>query len=137
MNNSLKITDESKIKIPSHVKNANYKILIGSQSFIQSNGGNTVPATFALYQNYPNPFNPTTTIRYSIPALTPSLSHGEKVIIKLYDLLGNEVKAILNEVKSPGNYEIELDASEFASGVYVYKMHAGSFTESRKMMLLR
>lgn len=137
LNNSLKITDESNIKIPSHVKSTNYGLLIGNQSFIQSNGGNTVPTQFTLFQNYPNPFNPTTTIRYSIPALTPSISLGARVIIKLYDLLGNEVKTILNEVKSPGNYEVELDASEFASGVYVYKMHAGSFTESRKMMLLR
>jgi hypothetical protein len=136
LNNSLKISDDAKIKIPAHVRNTTFKLLIGIQSFIQSNGGNTVPTQFALYQNYPNPFNPTTTIRYAIPLLRGD-ERGVFVTLKLYDLLGNEVKTLLNEQKSPGNYELELNAKDIASGVYLYKLRAGSFTQSKKMILLR
>jgi hypothetical protein len=136
LNNSFKVSDDSKFTIPSHVKNTNFRLLIGSQSFIQSNGGNTAPASFTLYQNYPNPFNPTTTIRYAIPLLRGD-ERGVFVTLKLYDLLGSEVRTILNEYQFSGNYEIEFDASGLASGVYIYKMQAGSFTDSRKMILLR
>ncbi len=62
---------------------------------------------------------------------------GVFVTLKLYDLLGSEVMTLMNEEKSPGNYEIEINVSELASGVYIYKMQGGSFTESKKMILLR
>jgi photosystem II stability/assembly factor-like uncharacterized protein len=89
-----------------------------------------IPANYVLYQNYPNPFNPSTKIRYQ-------LSDESKVVIKLYDILGNEVSTLVNEVKQPGVYEVELNAQNLASGTYIYRLVSGGFTETRKMVLLR
>ncbi|MDZ7766259.1 MAG: T9SS type A sorting domain-containing protein [Melioribacteraceae bacterium] len=72
---------------------------------------------FSLSQNYPNPFNPTTSIKYQV-------SSSEKVILKVYDILGREIKTLVNEVKSPGSYEVQFDASQLASGVYFYRLTA-------------
>lgn len=130
LKNAIKLSSDSEIKIGANVKNNNYRLLIGTQQFIDANKASQAPTAFALYQNYPNPFNPTTIIRYSIPKLS-------SVSIKLFDLIGNEVMTLLNEEKSPGNYELELDASGIASGVYVYKLQAGSIIQSKKMILLR
>jgi hypothetical protein len=89
-----------------------------------------VPAEFSLAQNYPNPFNPSTRIKYSVPT--------EQVTeIKLYDVLGNEVMTLLNESKAPGYYEVEFNAASLPSGVYIYRMQSGSFTDSKKLMLLK
>ncbi len=90
----------------------------------------TPPAVFSLSQNYPNPFNPNTIIRYSIPI--PSY-----VTLKVYDILGKEIKTLLNEYKNAGTHEIEFDASNFPSGIYFYRMQAGSFTKTNKLVLLR
>lgn len=86
--------------------------------------------TFILHQNYPNPFNPLTTIRYSVP----KLSH---VSIKVYDVLGRKVATLVNEEKPIGNYEIQFNAKNIASGVYFYRMQAGSFVETKKIILLK
>lgn len=92
---------------------------------------------FKLEQNYPNPFNPRTIIKYTIPALTPSLSRVERVILKVYDVLGNEVAALVNEEKTIGSYEVEFDAVNLVSGIYYYQLRAGSFVETKKMILIR
>lgn len=89
-----------------------------------------VPNGFILSQNYPNPFNPSTTISFIIP-------HSSLVIVKVYDVLGREVRTLVNEEMKPGSYEVTWDATGFASGVYFYRLQAGSFTETRKLMLLR
>ena len=86
--------------------------------------------SFSLSQNYPNPFNPNTKIEYSIPMSGP-------IKLKVYDILGNEVATLVNEVKSPGNYTAEFDASAFASGVYIYTIRANDFIQSRKMILMK
>jgi len=91
---------------------------------------NNIPDNFELYQNYPNPFNPETTIEYSIP----KASH---VIITIFDLLGREVTKLINEEKQPGNYSFEFNAGKFASGVYFYRMQAGNFISTRKLVLLK
>ncbi len=88
------------------------------------------PEYYQLSQNYPNPFNPTTIIRYSIP-------EGNFVTIKLYDVLGNELKTLVKGYKPAGQYEIRIDGSELPSGVYFYRLEAGSFSETKKMILLR
>ncbi len=88
------------------------------------------PLEFSLSQNYPNPFNPATVIRYQLPAFS-------KVTLKVYDILGNEVTTLVNEQKSPGNYEVQWNASGFASGVYFYRLQTGEFTSVRKLILLR
>ena len=92
----------------------------------------------SLEQNYPNPFNPSTKIRYTIPALTPSLSQRERVIIRVYDVLGNEVITLVDEFKSAGSYEVEFSAKGgLASGIYFYQMRVNDFVSTKKMILVR
>lgn len=89
-----------------------------------------VPSNFSLSQNYPNPFNPTTTIKYQLPIT----GH---VTLKVYDLLGREVATLVNEEKTPGNYQVKFDGSNLSSGVYFYRMQAGDFTQTKKIVLLK
>ncbi|HVN49285.1 MAG TPA: T9SS type A sorting domain-containing protein, partial [Bacteroidota bacterium] len=91
-----------------------------------------IPTAFMLSQNYPNPFNPSTIIHYDIPAGT----HGT-VSIKVYDVLGREVATLVNETKNVGSYTVTFNASKLTSGVYLYRMQAGSFIQTRKLVLLR
>ena len=95
----------------------------------------TVPNAFYLGQNYPNPFNPTTKIRFSIPA-SVGTGHAPSVL-KVYDVLGREVRTLVNEELQPGNYERTIDAGGLASGVYFYRLHSGSFRETKRMLLLK
>jgi photosystem II stability/assembly factor-like uncharacterized protein len=88
------------------------------------------PSEFKLYQNYPNPFNPETTIRFEVP-------EKSKVELKVYDILGREVATLVNKAVHAGNYKISFNASGFASGVYFFRLQAGSFTNTKKMILLR
>ncbi len=85
---------------------------------------------FVLEQNYPNPFNPSTTIYYSIPELS-------FVTLKVYDVLGSEVITLVNEEKPVGTYEITWHATNLPSGVYFYRLQAGSFAETKKMVLMK
>ncbi|MCG6915369.1 T9SS type A sorting domain-containing protein [bacterium BMS3Abin03] len=86
--------------------------------------------TFQLKQNYPNPFNPSTKIEYQIPK-------SEFVSIKVYDLLGREIATLVNEKESAGNYEVEFDASDLSSGVYLYQMVAGNFSSTKKFIYMK
>ena len=93
---------------------------------------------FELEQNYPNPFNPSTTIRYSIPFVIASgTKQSQFVTLKIYEVLGNEVAALVNEEKQAGSYEVNFDASFLSSGIYFYKLQVGYYIETRKMVLLR
>ncbi len=85
---------------------------------------------FKLYQNYPNPFNPVTSIKFSI-------NNKQFVSLKVYDVLGNEVAVLLSEDLNSGNYIIDYNAGYLSSGVYLYKLQAGSYTETRKMILMK
>jgi hypothetical protein len=89
-----------------------------------------VPKTFALEQNYPNPFNPSTTIRFELP-------HGSQVSLKVYNTLGQEVATLVNETKPAGVYTVEFDAAGLSTGVYFCRLEAGSFVQTRKLVLLR
>ncbi len=89
-----------------------------------------IPNKFELSQNYPNPFNPSTRIKYQVAI-------NSQVSLKVYDVLGDEVATLVNEEKPAGSYEVEFDASHLSSGVYFYKLQAGSFVETRKIILLR
>lgn len=88
------------------------------------------PVTFALEQNYPNPFNPATTIKFSLP-------ERADVSLKVYDMLGREVAELINGVTEAGQHEVDFNATDLASGMYVYTIKAGEFTSSKKMMLLK
>lgn len=94
------------------------------------NDPNKIPSEFSLEQNYPNPFNPVTVIEYSIPK-------SAFVKIKVYDVSGREVKVLVNEQKSPGNYNITFTAEGLASGIYLYSIDAGDFKEVKKMSLVK
>ncbi len=91
---------------------------------------NKMPGTFGLNQNYPNPFNPSTVITFSIPK-------ASQVTLKIYDILGQEVKTLVNDSKMPGKYTISFNASSLSSGVYFYALRAGKYFQVKKMMLLK
>jgi hypothetical protein len=90
----------------------------------------SMPASFALYQNYPNPFNPSTIIKYELP-------HSSFVTLNVYNTLGQEVSTLVNENKAAGTYTVEFDGKKLASGVYFYRIQAGQFVQSRKMIVLK
>lgn len=89
-----------------------------------------IPKTYSLSQNYPNPFNPVTKINFEIP------KQGF-VNLQVYDILGREVKTLINEIKTAGRYSVDFNASEFASGVYFYKLVSNDFTDIKRMMLIK
>jgi len=89
-----------------------------------------IPTEYALYQNYPNPFNPSTTISYSVAELN-------FVTLKVYDVLGSEITTLINEEKPAGSYDVEFNASQYPSGIYFYRLQAGSFVETKKMVLMK
>jgi len=97
---------------------------------IDDQGSLLTPNSYNLAQNFPNPFNPTTTIQYSIP-------QRSNVTLKVYDVLGNEIAALVNEAKDRGVYSVNFDASQLASGIYLYRIQAGSFVETKKMILMK
>jgi len=90
----------------------------------------SIPKKFVLAQNYPNPFNPSTTISYSLPK-------DEYTTLIIYDVLGREVKSLVNDFQKAGTYRIHFTASELASGIYFYKLAAGNFISTKKMVLLK
>jgi hypothetical protein len=85
---------------------------------------------FVLYQNYPNPFNPVTTIKYYLP-------EQSKVSLKIFDILGREIKTLINSEQNTGSYEIKFDASALSSGIYLYELRTVSFIQTKKMILLK
>jgi hypothetical protein len=89
-----------------------------------------LPSVYSLSQNYPNPFNPTTKISFALPK-------AGNVRIVVYDLLGREIAVLVNEFKTTGNHSVDFDASNLASGVYLYRMESGTFTDSKKMLLIK
>ncbi len=89
-----------------------------------------VPDNFVLNMNYPNPFNPTTIISYSIP-------QASSVSLKVYNVLGQEVANLINNRQNAGNYQVEFDASNLTSGIYIYTLQSANFTQSRKMLLIK
>jgi carboxypeptidase T len=95
-----------------------------------SGNNNGIPFKYALEQNYPNPFNPGTMIKYQLP----KESH---VKITVFDILGKNVATLINEKKTAGFYEVQFDASKYATGLYLYKIEAGDFSEVKKMMLIK
>lgn len=89
-----------------------------------------IPKDYSLEQNYPNPFNPSTIISYQLPV-------SRQVSLKVYTLIGNEISTLVNEYQAAGRYDIEFNASSLPSGVYFYRLQAGNFVETKKMLLLK
>jgi aminopeptidase N len=108
----------------------NNNIVLKWASIIDVEEISNVITDFYLEQNYPNPFNPSTTIKYQISEIS-------FVTLKVYDVLGNEIGTIVNEEKPIGRYKIEFNATTLPSGIYFYRLQAGNFIETKKMILLR
>ncbi|MBE2217609.1 MAG: T9SS type A sorting domain-containing protein [Ignavibacteria bacterium] len=103
----------------------------GGGTFVEVTGSNTsVPANYSLHQNYPNPFNPETNITYNIP---------KKQFVKLavYDVAGREIGVLVDENKEPGSYSIHFSSTGLASGIYFYRLTAGSFSQTKKMSIIK
>jgi len=109
--------------------NNNYR-LPDSLTEIDGNSFALNPKNFYLFQNYPNPFNPITSIKYS-------LQKEGLASLKVYDVLGKEVATLVNEFKNTGSYAVSFNAESLSSGVYFYRLQAGSFVETKKMILLK
>ena len=92
--------------------------------------GQPLVIEYSLEQNYPNPFNPSTTINYQIPK-------DGFVTLKIYDVLGKEIKTLVNEEKTIGRYQVSFNATDLATGVYIYKIQVNDFVSTKKMILLK
>jgi hypothetical protein len=114
-------------QLQAHADNAlaMYQVISGVKQISSS-----VPEEFELLQNYPNPFNPVTHFEYAVP-------NRQLTVLKVYDVLGREVTTLVNEVKQPGMYTVQWDGSGLASGVYIYRLTAGSYTSTKKALLLK
>ena len=88
------------------------------------------PQRFQLFANYPNPFNPSTIIKYQVPQTS-------LVTLRVFDILGREIAFLVNEEKPAGTYSIQWNASNMSSGVYFYRLHAGYFIDTKRMILLK
>ncbi len=108
-----------------------------ADSIVVSVENNELLKTFYLSQNYPNPFNPVTKIKYEIPASLNPSKGGTLVQLVVYDILGREVAVLVNEEKQSGDYEIEFDGSSLSSGIYLYRLTAGEFSATKKLVLLK
>ncbi|MBI5474121.1 MAG: T9SS type A sorting domain-containing protein [Ignavibacteriae bacterium] len=109
----------------------NYWLTTGRDTIIvEVKEGPLLVDQFELGQNYPNPFNPSTNIRFTIKS-------SQFTILKVFDVLGREVASLVNEELNPGSYERVFDGSRFASGVYFYRLHSGSFTQTKKFVLAK
>ncbi|MBK7629959.1 MAG: T9SS type A sorting domain-containing protein [Ignavibacteriales bacterium] len=102
----------------------------GNPTAVKSELMENIPTIFSLEQNYPNPFNPSTKISWQSPV-------NLYQTLKVYDMLGNEVATLINEEKPAGIYEIDFNASQLSSGVYLYKLQAGEFKSTKKMILMK
>jgi len=111
--------------------------IIGEPVFLQETDIE-LPEEFILHQNYPNPFNPNTKIKFTIPNVIASeATQSQMVTLKVYDVLGNEVTTLVHEELPPGEYEVEFNANELSSGIYFYKLQAGGYIETKKMVLIK
>jgi hypothetical protein len=102
---------------------------------------NTISSNFELFQNYPNPFNASTKIKFDIPMDdpkgTPRFRGNDKVVLKVYDVMGREVETLVSEVKQAGYYSVDFNGSALASGVYFYRIVSGDFVMTKRMILLK
>ena len=108
-----------------------YDPVLDATNFVSvTNNNSTIPRIFRLGQNYPNPFNPTTNIQYSIAS-------RQFVELKIFNVLGQEIQTLVNAEKPAGNYQVEFNAANLPSGIYLYRIQAGSFNQVRKMILIK
>ena len=102
----------------------------GGNAVVDVESDNSVPAMYSLAQNYPNPFNPTTTIEYALP-------HAGYATLRIYNVLGEEVATLVEGEQAAGTFKTTWDASDLPSGVYFYRLTAGEYVQTRKMVLMK
>jgi hypothetical protein len=102
----------------------------GGITFVAGDNNAIQPNGFILHQNYPNPFNPSTKIEFTIPK-------SSLVNLTVYNVLGEEIETLVNETKASGNYEVNFNSVNLPSGIYFYKLQAGSFAQTKKMILMK
>lgn len=102
----------------------------GFPTTVAERANESLPEEFSLQQNYPNPFNPTTNLSFAVP-------HSSFVSLRVFDVLGREIATLVNERKAAGSYQVRFDGSHLASGVYLYRLQAGSFVAGKKMLIVR
>jgi len=129
-----------------YAQDINFDGTFGTPTGITQIGG-SVPAKFVLSQNYPNPFNPSTKIRFDVPStpqlrFPPFVQRGESeaggfVRLTIYDILGREIATLVNQQLQPGTYEVEWNAANNASGVYFYRLTAGNYSDTKRMVLMK
>ena len=124
------IAAEESLYVKALIENSVNWLLTGGMVSVNENQSVKVPTTFALHQNYPNPFNPKTKIKYEI-------AKNGFVNLKVFDVLGREIKTLVNENKNVGVYEIEFEANNLNSGIYFYKLTTNNFSEMKKMILVK
>ena len=116
--------------------NGNSKVISGFLAYTSiiitdvSDEQEIIPTVYKLNQNYPNPFNPSTVISWQLPV-------SGQVSLKIYDILGNEVATLVNENKEAGYYEVQFDGSQLASGMYIYRLTAGNYISTKKMLMIK
>ena len=118
---------------------ATYGSAIWKRGFTETIGirniSSEIPSSYSLYQNYPNPFNPVTKIKFSLPSNVKSETSNVK--LDVYDILGKEIATLVDEQLPPGSYEVTFDGSDYASGVYFYKLKAGDYSNTKRMLLVK
>jgi hypothetical protein len=129
--NSLVIKDAITGKVLGSIEDGKELVITDQAvSKIIVSGSESIPTEFSLNQNYPNPFNPSTRISYSLPA-------SSDVTLKIFNSLGEEVATLVNQKQEAGRYELNFNSTGLASGMYLYKIQAGSFTQTKKMILMK
>ncbi len=124
------LNKSSEIEIVQNSKSSNYKLVIGTDEFVENIQSDLIPEEFSLVQNFPNPFNPETIINYSI-------TKNSFVSLKVFDVLGNEVSKLVDEIKSAGHHDVKFRGEQLSSGIYFYRLETSEFVQTKKMILLK
>ncbi len=112
------------------------KIKTGQDISVKNISGE-IPETFSLEQNYPNPFNPVTNIKFKVARMDSRIRGNDRVVLKVFDILGKEVATLVNEQLQPGTYETTFDAGKLTSGVYFYRLQTNGYTKTKRMLLIK
>ena len=131
LKNLYNLKEDRAIKLKLAHQYNNFKLIIGTDAYLNQIKQQLNPAGYQLYQNYPNPFNPTTIIRFS-------LLKQENISLKVYNILGQLIRTLIeNQTFETGNHEMEFNGSNLASGVYIFRLESANFTRQRKMVLIK
>ena len=154
--NLYNLREDNSLDLTFQHKENNFQLIIGTDEFIKEFKVDLIPSEYVLYQNYPNPFNPSTKIKYNIPLNAKRKTKDDvemlhpagagqvatslqtiNVELRIYDILGREVTVLVNEKQKPGIYEVGFNAQGLTSGLYFYRIEAGEYVRTRKMVLLK